>query len=228
MTATPTAQQLGYAGCHVCSLVCKWHPGEMLRCPRCTAPLHDRKTNSIVRTWAFLLAAAILYIPANLLPIMHTASLFEAQQDTIISGVLFLWHSGSWLLAGIVFTASIVVPLFKLAALSMLLVFVQRRSSWRPRQRATLYRVIDFIGRWSMLDIFVVAMLVGLVQLQTLAFIAAGPAAVAFGAVVVLTMLASISFDPRLIWDFAASETSGVADERAVAKQHESDGRPAR
>ena len=148
-----------------------------------------------------MLAAALLYIPANVLPVMISGSLFGDQADTILSGVVFLWRDGSWLLAALVFFASIVVPLAKLTTLTFLLISVQRRWSWRPLVRAGLYRSIEFVGRWSMLDIYVVTLLVGLVQVQSLAAIHAGPGAVAFGAVVVLTMLASQSFDPRLIWD---------------------------
>ena len=139
---------------------------------------------------------------------MRTTTLFDAQEDTIMSGVVFLWMDGSWPIAGIVFIASIVVPMLKLIALSLLLISVQRRSLWRPLQRARLYRLVEFVGRWSMLDIYVVTLLVGLVQIQSLALIVAGPGVVAFGAVVVLTMLASMSFDPRLIWD-TINETAG-------------------
>lgn len=132
---------------------------------------------------------------------MHTNSLFGAQSDTILSGVVYLWVSGSWHLAVIVFVASIVVPSIKLLALTFLVISVQRHSTWAPMQRTKMYRILEVAGRWSMLDIFVVAMLVALVQLQALATIQAGTGAVAFGAVVVLTMFAAMAFDPRLIWD---------------------------
>jgi paraquat-inducible protein A len=148
-----------------------------------------------------LIASYILFIPANLLPIMHTNSLFGAQSDTILSGVVYLWASGSWHLAVIVFIASILVPSAKLVTLTFLVVSVQRRSTWDPLQRMNMYRILESVGRWSMLDIFVVAMLVALVHLQTLATIRAGAGAVAFGALVVVTMLAAMAFDPRLIWD---------------------------
>jgi len=132
---------------------------------------------------------------------MQTTTLFGSQEDTILSGVAYLWTSGSWPLAIVVFVASITVPLLKIIALTVLVVSTQRRTAWRPLERTRLYRVIEIIGRWSMLDIYVVTVLVALVHLQGLATIQAGPGAVAFGAVVVLTMLASLSFDPRLIWD---------------------------
>ncbi|MGH8489667.1 MAG: paraquat-inducible protein A [Gammaproteobacteria bacterium] len=203
MTAmAATAARLGLLACHACALVSRpATAGGPARCPRCGAHLHHRKPNSIGRTWAFLIAAYVLYVPANLLPIMDTSSLFEFQRDTIMSGVVFLWTSGSWPLAALVFFASIVVPLAKLIALTLLLVSVQRRSPWRPYERARLYRFIEFVGRWSMLDIYVVAILVALVQIQSLATIHAGPGAIAFGAVVALSMFAASAFDPRLIWE---------------------------
>ena len=146
----------------------------------------------------------MLYLPANLLPIMETRSLFGVQRDTILSGVAFLWNSGSWALALIVFVASVVVPLLKLLSLSLILVSVQQRNV-QARQCARLYRLLEVIGRWSMLDVYVVAVLVALVQAQSLATIAAGPGVLAFGAVVVLSMMATMAFDPRLIWDAAST-----------------------
>jgi paraquat-inducible protein A len=161
--------------------------------------LHDREPNSIARAWALLIAACILYIPANVLPVMDTGSVFGGQSDTIMSGVIYLWVSGSWPLAALIFFASVMVPLLKILALALLLISVQRRSAWAPYQSTRLYRVIEFVGRWSMIDIFVVAILAALVQFQSLATIRAGPGTVAFGAVVVLTMFAAEAFDPRLI-----------------------------
>lgn len=198
-----SATSLGVCGCHACGLVSRPVGGGEGCCPRCGARLHARKPNSIARTWALLIAAYILFIPANLLPVMQTGSLFGVQQDTILSGVVYLWTSGSWPLAVLVFFASIVVPLFKLLFLSLLTLSVQLRWDWQPRWRTRLYRMIEFVGRWSMLDIYVVTLLAALVRLQSLATIQAGSGAMAFGAVVVLTMFASMAFDPRLIWDTA-------------------------
>jgi paraquat-inducible protein A len=197
-----TAAQLGLMACHSCGLLAKAasHHGES-HCPRCGSALHFRKPDSVARCWAFLIAAIILYIPANVLPIMETTSLFGSQQDTIMSGVAYLWNSGSWPLALAAFGASVMVPMLKIMALMFLVVSIQLRSTWEPEQRTRLYRLIEFVGRWSMLDIYVVAILVALVQLKSLATIRAGPAAIAFGAVVVLTMFASMALDPRLIWD---------------------------
>jgi paraquat-inducible protein A len=202
VTAAATAASLGLAACHACGLVSRLGArAHRAHCPRCGAALHLRKPGSIARAWALLLTAAVLYVPANVLPIMHTGSLFGAQSDTILSGIVYLWHAGSWDLAAIVFVASIVVPLAKLFALAYLLVTVQRRSSRQPLARAKLYRAVEFVGKWSMLDVYVVALLATLVHFQSLASISAGPGAVAFGAVVVITMFAAMAFDPRLIWD---------------------------
>lgn len=197
-----SAAALGFYACHTCALVSKPRAAdESAHCPRCGSTLHQRKPASISRTWALLITAYILIVPANILPIMQTGSLFGSQRDTIMSGVIYLWTSGSWALALLVFFASVVVPLAKLLALTYLLLTVQRQSPNRRHQRTRLYHLLKFIGRWSMLDIYVVTLLVALVQLQSLATITAAPGAVAFGAVVVITMIASMTFDPRLIWD---------------------------
>jgi paraquat-inducible protein A len=201
MPAALTARTAGLLPCHACGLLSRPSAGHEAFCSRCGEILHQRKPDSLRRTWAFLIAAMILYIPANVLPIMVTDSLFGAEVDTIMSGVVYLWTSGSWPLAIVVFIASISVPGMKLIALTFLLLSVHFRWRWQPAQRTRLYRVVEIAGRWSMLDIYVSTMLVALVQLQGLATIIAGPAAIAFGAVVVLTMLAAMSFDPRLIWD---------------------------
>jgi paraquat-inducible protein A len=148
-----------------------------------------------------LAAAAILYVPANLLPVMETSSMFGASKDTILSGIVYFWTSGSQGLAALIFCVSILVPMLKMGVLAALVWSVSRRSRRQPRQRTALFRIVELIGRWSMLDVFVVALMVGLVRFRSLAVIEAGPGAAAFGAVVVLTMLASRSFDPRLIWD---------------------------
>jgi len=203
-----SAAGLGLCSCHVCNLVSRLEPGAgTAHCPRCGASLHFRKPGSVTRCWALLIAAYILYIPANLLTMMETGSLFSYRKDTIISGVVELWRSGSQVIAVIVFIASITIPLLKLISLTLLLVSVQRRSRWHPMQRLRLYRLLELVGRWSMLDIYVVTLLAALVQLGSMATVKAGPAALAFGAVVVLTMLASMQFDPRMIWDPVQKES---------------------
>jgi paraquat-inducible protein A len=200
--AVPTAKRQGYMLCEACYLLNRAAPAETdPACARCGAYLHTRKPASIVRTWAFLIAAAILYIPANVLPVMETHSLVENKSDTIMSGVVFLWTTGSWLLAVIVFVASVVIPAAKILSLAYLLVAAQRRSRDRPDRRARLYRATAYIGRWSMVDIYVGATLVAMVQLKAFASIVPGPGAIYFAAVVIFTMFASMSFDPRLTWD---------------------------
>ncbi|MGI9024058.1 MAG: paraquat-inducible protein A [Burkholderiaceae bacterium] len=181
-------------------------------CPRCGETLRIRKPASLARTWAYLISAFILYIPANVFPITDSRTLFEEQTDTIYSGVVYLWKAGSWPLALLVFFASIVVPLAKLIVLAGLALSVQRRTLRKPAQRTRLYRVVEFIGRWSMLDIYAVAILTALVQLKGLAEVTAGPGVLAFGAVCVFTILASQAFDPRLIWD-AIDEADTDPDE---------------
>ncbi len=208
-----TARQMGLRPCHVCGHVHRisderrYGSSAPTRCPRCQTQLHVRKHDSLSRAWAFVLAAAILYIPANVLPILQTHKLLQTRDDTILSGIAELWHGGAWDLALIVFIASIVVPLVKIISLLFLLISVQLGSSWHPEARTRLYRMIDFIGHWSMLDIFVVSLLAALVQFGPFAHAQPESGAVAFGAVVVLTMLATMSFDPRLIWDAVPADT---------------------
>lgn len=199
---TATALRSGFLLCEACYMLNRGTPGtNHLSCARCGAGLHSRKPESIARSWAFLIAATILYIPANLLPVLETGTLAEHRSDTILSGIVHLWQTGSWVLAVIVFVASMVIPAAKLASMGFLLVSAQRRSTWRPQQRARLYRATHSIGRWSMVDIFVGAVLVAMVQLKAFASIEPGPGAVYFAAVVILTMIASRCFDPRLTWD---------------------------
>jgi paraquat-inducible protein A len=206
-----TASSAGLYVCHQCGLLSAAARLHSARCPRCRAHLRFRTPASISRTWAFLVAAAVLYVPANALPVMYTSSIFGAENDTILSGVVYLWASGSWPLAIVVFIASIAVPMLKIIALVFLVVTAQRRSRWMQRRRARIYRIVELVGRWSMLDIYVITMLVALVQFNALATIEAGPAAIAFGAVVVLTMFAAMSFDPRLTWDTTEADHGQAA-----------------
>jgi paraquat-inducible protein A len=172
-----------------------------MTCPRCGAVLHRRKPNSLARTWALVIAAFICYIPANLLPMTVVTALGNAQSDTIMSGVIYFMQHGEWPIGLVILIASIVVPLTKLFILVYLLISVQRKSQWRPAERTRLYRVTEAIGRWSMTDIYVVTIMVALVHLGNLATIEAGSGAIFFGAVVVLTIIAAMTFDPREIWD---------------------------
>ena len=200
MTVTEASQ--GYLLCDGCYRLNHAGPEVMEpMCARCGTALHARKQASLARSWAYLIGATILYVPANLLPVMDSAKLTIVQTDTIWSGVIYLWTTGSWFLSAIVFIASMIIPAVKILSLGWLLTMAQARSTRNPLRRAKLYRATAYIGRWSMVDIFVVTILVALVRLGNLATVEAQPGAVFFGAVVVLTMLAAESFDPRLIWD---------------------------
>jgi len=197
-----TARNEGLISCHSCHLLCRSAgPAAIMICPRCGTRLHRRKPNSIKRTWALVLAAFVFYIPANVLPITTVVSLGKTQSDTIMSGVIYFIKTGMWPIALVIFVASVFVPLLKLIILTFLLISVQRKSSWRQKDRTRLYRITEVVGRWSMVDIFVVTILVALVNLGALASIQVRPGAVFFCAVVVITLFAAMSFDPRLIWD---------------------------
>jgi paraquat-inducible protein A len=215
-----TAHLHGLQACHTCALLVapstatgQQHSNntpngysmlDRLNCPRCTTPLHGaRKHDSISRTWALIFAALILIVPANLYPVMTVIQFGQGEPNTIVSGVLHLIDEGMWGLALIVFVASVVLPVLKLLLLSYLLLSVQSRSTWRPRDRTRLYRITEVVGAWSMVDIYLIGILTALVNLQALASITPEIGASFFGAVVVVTMLAAHSFDPRLIWDHA-------------------------
>ena len=195
---------MGLVSCSDCHLLSRWPKvsgSQAVFCPRCGGELHQRKPNSLMRTWALLITAIICYIPANLLPMTITSALGTVSADTIISGVIYFLGSGAWEIALVIFTASIFVPFMKFIALIYLLLSVQFKSIKRPKDRTRIYQLTELIGRWSMLDIYVVTILIALVKLGILAEITAGPAAIYFASVVVATMLAAMSFDPRLIWD---------------------------
>ena len=198
MNRLPYAGEAGLQLCHLCGLACALSAE---RCPRCASRVHRRKPNSLARTWAFLIASLIFYIPANLLPVMNTNMFGNASENTIISGVLEFWEGGSWDIAVLIFFASVVVPSLKFFALGLLLITVQRRSQWAMRERSKLFRFIELIGYWSMLDVLVVALVAALVQFHSLSSIEPRLGILFFGLVVVMTMLAAMSFDPRLIWD---------------------------
>jgi paraquat-inducible protein A len=201
-SGTLSALEAGLVSCHTCKLLSRpAHSAEPGYCPRCGTSLEWRHANSIQYTWALVIAAAIFYIPANLLPVLRTTALGSTEDDTIMGGVIFLYTSGSWPLALIVLIASVMIPLGKLIALAYLLIAVQRGKVRNRHDSTRIYRLVEFIGRWSMLDVFVDAFVVALVQLQPLMSVEPGFGVVFFMAVVVLTMLAAQSFDPRLIWD---------------------------
>ncbi len=187
-------------GCSCCDLVVV---ATERHCPRCGSALHHRRPGSIAQSWALLMAAAMLYIPANLLPVLNLATFGNAHGSTILGGVMELAASGMWPLAALVFIASIMVPVLKVLGMALLLISTQLGAAWYLRERSVIYRVVEAIGRWSMIDVFMISILTALVHLDRLATITPGPGAVCFCGVVVLTMLAAMRFDPRLMWDAA-------------------------
>lgn len=212
-TAADTAEAMGYAACHTCDLLVSRPATGMHRaCPRCGSAVHGtRSPDSISRTWALLAAATLLLVPANLYPVMTVNRFGLGEPNTILSGVMHLIQDGAWPLGLLVLFASFVVPISKIAALAFLLVTVQRGSAWRLRDRTRLYRVTEVVGAWSMVDIFLVGILVALVRMDGLATIYPGIGASFFGAAVVLTMMAAHTFDPRLVWDRAGKGHAGGA-----------------
>ncbi len=196
-----TARRAQLISCRSCHLLTR-ASAQASHCPRCRTPLHLRKVNSITRCWALVLASFILYLPANLLPVTITSTFAHApHSDTIISGVIYFMQTGSWHIALVIFVASVLVPMMKLIILALLLLSLHLGWRWRPAERTRLYRLTEFVGRWSMVDVYVVTILVALVKLGIMANVAAGPGATYFAALVIVTMFAAESFDPRLIWD---------------------------
>ena len=188
------------------SRVPKLSPRDAAHCRRCGARLSFRNSDGTAKTWALLLSAMILYVPANLLPVMKIVSFGRVEADTIFSGVVSLATSGNWSIALIVFVASIAIPALKILALMILLLSVQLHWRWLPAERTRLFWIVEGIGRWSMIDVFVTSMLVALITLEQVATVEPGAGMVCFAGVVILTLLAAMSFDPREIWD--SMETS--------------------
>ncbi|MEM5386343.1 paraquat-inducible protein A [Paraburkholderia phymatum] len=205
MTLPVRAHPVGMIACHTCGLVCRL-PGSTSvggpwKCPRCSSTLHPRRPDSFARAWAFLIAGLVFYVPANVLPIMYTRAFGSGSDNTIMSGVVQFWKSGSYGIAIVIFVASVAVPCTKFLALATLLLTTKRRSRGAMRERARLYRLIELVGYWSMLDVLVVAIVAALVKFGALASIEPRVGILFFGVVVILTMLSAMSFDPRLIWD---------------------------
>lgn len=213
MSHPPTAAEQGLASCHTCL---KLVPADTHRCPRCGSLVHLRSPDSVQRTVALLITAAILYVPANVLPIMYTDQLGNTVESTIIGGVVLLINLGSWPIAAVIFIASVMVPLGKLMIMFYLCWSVSRGTLGSERQRTLIYRVTEFIGKWSMVDVFVVSILVALVHLTGLLVFRPGPAALAFAGVVMITMIAAEGFDQRLIWD----NTDRDEKQPGVSAQH--------
>lgn len=195
------AKSRGLAGCHTCGLVVKLENKQHAICPRCGSGVHYRKHNSIARAWALLISAFIMYIPANTEPILFTTSLGQTNSDTIMSGVMYFLSQGDWPLALVIFSASVLIPLLKMIAISYILIMIQLGATGRKIENTRLYMLAELMGKWSMVDVFVIALLAALVQLGALTTIEPGPAGMAFAGMVILTMFAAMSFDPKLIWD---------------------------
>ncbi|PWJ22313.1 paraquat-inducible protein A [Jannaschia seohaensis] len=195
---TLTAREAGLVGCRQCTRVCE---AADERCPRCGARLSSRDPGALQRVWAWWLAGALLFIPANTYPMLITSTVGRASEATIVGGVIELLHYGSYGVAGIVFFASVMIPVGKFVAIAYLAILVQRGHRTKPKHLLHLFEFVEWIGRWSMIDVFVVAILVALVQFDLIATINPGIAAVCFALSVVFTMLSALSFDSRAIWD---------------------------
>ena len=212
-----TARQAGLVACHFCNTLSQL-PKNVddinkveLHCPCCQSVVHSRIPDSLSKTMALLIAAIILYIPANTLPIMTVTLWGDGQPDTILSGVVHLMDGGMWPLAFLIFVASIFIPVLKLMILTGLVLSIQFNAHWKPRDRTVLYRITEFVGRWSMVDVFVIGILVTLVQFGNTANVTPGIGSLSFAAVVILTMFAAHTFDPRLIWDQLANEAATIS-----------------
>lgn len=199
----PFAREMQVCRCPLCGLVCSDDKAadSGRKCPRCHTFLPHRQHSRTQLSWALLFTAMILYVPANLFPVMSTTLLGQDSDSTILSGVVVFWRSGSWGIAAIIFVASVVVPCLKFLSLSVLLFSTGRKSRWARRERARLYRVVDWIGCWSMLDVVVVAVLCGLLQFHTLSEAEPRAGIFYFGFMVILTMLCTLSFEPKTLWE---------------------------
>ncbi len=208
MTAYPRAAALGLLVCHICGQITGRDAHDTAqRCGRCGSRVTARRPHSGERTLAWLLTGMILYIPANVLPVMHTHRLNSEEDSTIVGGIIEFWRAGSWDIATLIFIASVAVPLTKFIALGLLLWSVRWRGTWARRERTKLYRFVEFIGYWSMLDVVVVAITCSLLQFKSLANAEPRLGILFFCCVVVATMIAAMSFDPRLIWDSPEAAT---------------------
>ena len=195
----PTARDAGLVACHVCGKLQPYAQGSS--CTRCGSELHQRKPQSLQRSWAFLVSAMLLYFPANLYPIMTTTTLGMPENSTIIGGVILLWQHGSYPVAAVVFVASVMIPIIKFFVIGALLLLVRHGHPDKLGQQTRLFRFVEYIGPWSMIDVFVVILLVALIQFGGIASVYPGPAAAAFAGMVIATMFSALFFDTRLLWD---------------------------
>ncbi len=198
MTEPRTAKEAGLVACRRCARV--WPDGTET-CARCGSHLVSRDRKSLQRVWGWWLAGLMCYIPANLYPMLQTRTLFMTSEDTIVGGAISLAQHGAPFVAAVILIASVLIPISKFLTIAFLAISVGRPSVLPARQRHVLYEFVEYIGRWSMIDVFVVAILSSLVQLNVVASIQPGPASLTFALSVVFTMLSAQSFDSRLIWD---------------------------
>lgn len=194
----PRASELNLVFCEACTLACNSHD---TYCPRCHFRLHTRKPDSMMRAWAFLIAGLVLYFPANMLPVMYSEAGGIGHESTILQGIIEFWDQEAYSIAIIIFIASVAVPCLKILILAMLLFTTKNRSAWALRQRTKLFRLVELIGYWSMLDVLVVAVVCSIVHFGNLTYAEPRSGIIYFGVVVILTMLSAMSFDPRLMWD---------------------------
>lgn len=223
MNRPARALSQGFWTCLGCRNLVRAPQADSCLCPRCGARMHGRVDGSIMLTWALTITGALLLIPANVLPVMTVIYLGSGDPSTIIGGAMELYHAGLWGIALIVFVASIAVPVMKLVGLVMLCLMVQRRWDVSPRQAMRIYRVVNAIGRWSLLDLFMISILVALVDMGAIAEVAAGAGSTAFATVVVVTMFAVRAFDPRLVWDVYEEKVS-AKEAHAHEKLHRENG----
>lgn len=203
MSKPPRSHHMHVVACPTCALVCRHlaTAGDPPRCPRCHSRLHRRRPRSIEHAWALLIAALVFYIPANFLPVMQRSQFGTDSTDTLLSGVLEFWRLGSYGIALLIFIVSVVIPCLKFLVLGLLLASTQRRSAWAVAERARMHRLTELVGYWSLLDIVVVAVMSALIRFQAFGDVAPRIGILFFGMVVILTMLANMVLDPRLIWD---------------------------
>jgi paraquat-inducible protein A len=200
-----TAREAGYVACRRCARV--W-PKSAHVCGRCGTRLASRDRLSLQKVWAWWIAGVMAYIPANLYPMLETRTLFTRQEDTIIGGAIELATHGAPFVAIVILIASVLIPVGKFLAIAFLAISVGRPGAFSSRQRGILYEIVEYIGRWSMIDVFVVAILTALVQLSVVASVQPGPASLTFALSVIFTMLSAQAFDSRLIWDSASDDAA--------------------
>ncbi len=199
----PFARQMQVCRCSLCGLVCADETafGVRGKCPRCQTVLPGHQSGRPHLSWALLLTSMILYVPANIFPVMYTTLLGHGSESTILSGIVAFWRSGSWGIAAIIFIASVMVPCLKFLSMSVLLISTARKSRWARCERARLYRITEWIGRWSMLDVVVVAAVCGLLRFHVLSEAEPRVGILLFGLVVILTMFCALSFKPKTLWE---------------------------